>query len=230
MRRRSVLALVPLTIFVAGGCSAFGSATPPDEALATAQIKLAESDAVTIDLSNSGIPKGHNGVSKATGTGIISATEPKFKGQITGVIKGNPAGVELIAIGDKTWMSFFSKDFNPIDMADLSAPNPADLFHPETGVGRILTKTTDAAAGDKSRDGKVVLQSYTGKVPASEIQALLLLGDAAETFDVTYGIEPESGELRTAKITGEFYEGHTSTFTLKLSDYGKTIDIPTPAT
>lgn len=228
MRRRTLLALVPIALAVPlVGCSGTDTA-PPEEALTTAQQRFEETSGVAFDLKHSAIPKGHDGVAAATGTGLVDTDSPRFQGQVTGVIDGNQAGVDLIAVGDETWMSFFSQDYNPVEMSDLGAPNPANFFRPGEGVGKILADTTGATAGEQRREGDLVLRTYTGTVPADTIAGLFLLGEEADTFDVTYGIEPESGELRHATIEGEFYEGSTTTFTLTISDYGTTTEITAP--
>lgn len=196
MRRRSVLAAVPLVLTLAAGCSAFEDAVPPEEALETARTTFVESGTVAFDLKQSAIPKGRNGVSAANGSGVVDATTPKFQGQVTGVIGGNSAGVEIIAIDEDTWMSFFTQDFNPVDMADLGAPNPAEFFRTGSGVDQIIANTEDVTEGERTRDGDTVLQEYTGTVPKADIERLFGLGEGRDTFDVVYGIEPESGELR----------------------------------
>lgn len=229
MRRRSVLAAVPLVLTLTAGCSAFEEATPPKEALDTARTTYVDSGTVAFDLKSSAIPKGRNGVSAANGSGIVDTTAPKFQGQVTGVIDGASAGVEIIAIDDKTWMSFFTKDFNPVDMKDLGAPNPAEFFRTGSGVDQILEHTEGATAGEKTRDGDTVLQEYTGTVPAADIERLFGLAEGGEDFDVTYGIEPDSGELRQVEITGDFYKESETTYTLELSDYGKDVEITKPS-
>ena len=231
MRRRALLAsavLIPLTIAVTAACSGGPEAAPPAEAMKTAEQKLQSAEAVTIDL-RADLPKGVNGVSRANGTGIIDEQEPKFKGQVTGVIKGNPAGVDLIAIDDRTWITFFTKEYTQIDIEEeLGAPNPAELFRPSSGVATLLPATTNLKTGEQERNGQDILQRYTGTLPAEPIQKLLMLGDDADSFDVTYGIDVGTGELRSVVITGEFYPGESTTFTLNLSGYGKTVDIRTP--
>lgn len=229
MRRRSVLAAVPLALTLVAGCSAFEEATPPTEALDKARTIYVDSGTVTFDLKSSAIPKGRNGVSAANGSGIVDKTTPKFQGQVTGVIDGASAGVEIIAIDDKTWMSFFTKDFNPVDMKDLGAPNPAEFFRTGSGVDQILENTEDAKAGEKTRDGDTVLQEYTGTVPKADIERLFGLAEGGDTFDVTYGIEPDSGELRQVEITGDFYKESETTYTLGLKDYGKNVEITKPS-
>ena len=233
MRRRVVLALVP-ALLVLPACSG-GEDSPPEETQAPEQVLQAARErfeaavGLHIELTSSTIPEGRDGVSRAVGDGVVDAERPAFTGEITGRIQGNPAGVELIAIDEETWMSFFTEDFNPVDMADLGAPNPAELFRSETGVGRLLAETTQVQAGEKSRDGKDVLQTYSGTLPAGPVQDLFALGEAAQSFDVTYSIEPTSGELRAAKISGEFYEGSTTSYSVNLSEYGKSVTVDEPA-
>ena len=212
MRRRPLLAAVPLvlTLGLAAGCSGSGDATPPKQALETARTTFVDAGTV--------------------GSGVIDKTTPKFQGQVTGVIDGNSAGVEIIAIDTKTWMSFFTKDFNPVDMKDLGAPNPAEFFRTGSGVDQVIAHTTDPVVGERTRSGDTVLQEYTGKLPKADITRLFGLGEGGDTFDVTYAIEPESGELRSVKISGDFYKEAPTTFTLKLKDYGKSVTIDKPAT
>jgi len=228
MRRRTLLVSLPLVLGVVSGCSAFEEATPPGEALDTARTTFVDAGTVAFDLEQSAIPEGRNGVSAADGKGIIDEESPRFRGQVTGVIDGASAGVEIIAVDERTWMSFFTKNFNPVDMSDLGAPNPAEFFRTGSGVDQVLASTTDAEEGEQVRDGDTVLQEYTGTVPAEDIQRLFSLGEEAEEFDVTYGIEPESGELRTVEIQGDFYEEKPTTFTLELSDYGEDVEISAP--
>ncbi|MGO1165139.1 MAG: LppX_LprAFG lipoprotein [Janibacter sp.] len=228
MRRRTLLVSLPLVLGLLGGCSAFEEAAPPGEALETARTTFVDAGSVGFDLKHSAIPKGRNGVSAAEGSGIIDKDTPKFKGQVTGTIKGASAGVEIVAVDDKTWMSFFTKDFNPVKMSDLGAPNPAEFFRTGSGVDQVLEHTKGAKEGEQTRDGDTVLQEYTGTVPAKDIQRLFKLGEGADDFDVTYGIEPDSGELRTVVIEGDFYTEKPTEFTLELSDYGKDVEITAP--
>ena len=174
MRRRSVLAAVPLVLTLTAGCSAFEEAAPPAEALETARTTFVDAGSVGFDLKQSAIPKGRNGVSAANGSGIVDKTTPKFQGQVTGVIDGASAGVEIIAIDDKTWMSFFTEEYNPIDLSELGAPNPSGFFVPEKGLSRLLTETTGVSAGEAKRQGDTVLQTYSGALPGAPVDDLLV--------------------------------------------------------
>ena len=230
MRRRLALATALLCLPLAlVGCEDKTVAADPAAALAKAKTTLDTAKAVTLKLTSSAsIPSGHNGVSGAEGTGLIDATTPKFKGKVSAVVNGTPATVDMVAIGDKTWMSLFTPKLVPVDLEDLGAPNPGNLFKPDTGLSSLLTKATNPVAGADQRYGKEILTTYTAKVPGSVIKSLLYLGDDAATFDATFGIEKTSGQLRQAKLTGEFYTGTPATYTVVLTDYGKTIAIPEP--
>lgn len=236
MRRRLVLAAAALCLPVAvAGCSdetvsPSPSPTPdPAAVLAKAKSVLDEAKGVTLDLSSSiEIPRGSSGVSAAKGNGIIDAVTPKFKGTVSATVTGTPATVDMVAIGDRTWMSLFTPNLVPVDLEDLGAPNPGKLFAPGTGLSSLLTKATGAALGKEARLGKEVLQTYTATIPGSVIQDLLRLGTPKDTFAADFGILPATGELRQAKVTGPFYEGVSSTYTVVLTDYGKTVDIQQP--
>lgn len=230
MRRRLALATAALCLPLAlAGCEDKAATADPAAALAKAKTTLDTAKAVTLKLTSSAsIPSGHNGVSGAEGTGLIDAATPKFKGKVSAVVNGTPATVDMVAIGDKTWMSLFTPKLVPVDLEDLGAPNPGNLFKPDTGLSSLLTKATNPVAGADQRYGKEILTTYTAKVPGSVIKSLLYLGGDAATFDATFGIEKTSGQLRQAKLTGEFYTGTPATYTVVLTDYGKTIAIPEP--
>ena len=57
---------------------------------------------------------------------------------------------------------------------------------------------------------------------------LLGVGDATKSYDVTYGITVPGGELRTVTMTGPFYKGAISTYTLTLDQYGAPVEISKP--
>lgn len=229
MRRRSLLAALISLPIALSACTGESKPQDPTAALAKAKATFDTAKAVTIDLASSiDIPSGHNGVKGAKGTGIIDATTPKFKGQVTAVVNGTPATVDMVSIGAKSWMSLFTPKLAPVDLADLGAPTPSSFFDPATGLSQMLAKATDARATGEQRYGKEVLQTYAAQLPGSLIKALLRLGKDGTTFDAVFGIEPASGQLRQAKVTGNFYEGISSTYSVVLTDYGKSIDIPRP--
>lgn len=231
MRRRALLASsVTMAAVMLAGCS--GGETPeakadPKTQLAAAKKVFDEAKFVGLTLSSKNVPKTENGVTGAVGTGAISATEPKFKGSVTATIKGVGGSAEVITIGDAAYMKFFTPTYNPADLADLGAPNPSNFFDPAQGISQLLVETGNPVAGDKVRDGATVLQQFSGTLPGSRIKALFNLGDGAGEFTVTYGIA-EGDKLQLAEMTGPFFAGTTSTFTLRLKNYGTAVEITRP--
>lgn len=229
MRRRLALAAAASLAFGLAGCGSDAESANPSTALATARTTLDSATAVTLDLkSDQAIPSGHNGVSAAKGTGIVDATTPKFKGTVTAVIEGAPFNGDVITIGDTTWMTLFGAGYTEVDVAELGAPDPGSFFRPESGLSSLLAEVGSPAGGEEERYGREVLAKYTGTVPGSVVKNLLNLGTPEASFDAEFGILPETGELRTAELTGPFYETGDSTYTLVLTDYGTTIDIAEP--
>lgn len=225
--RRAVLALAGPVALAA--CSGTKAAPEPSPAavLAAAKAKLDKTPAVTIALTSTNVPPKANGVSAASGTGLISSTAPSFKGSVTATVNGLTGNVPVISIGEDAWIKLFTPEFTKADLSTLGAPNPSHLFDSTSGISSLLAQTKNPTRGDQVRQGQEILQTYTGTLPSAPVTSLLLLGKGAPDFAVAYGIA-DSGELRTATLTGQFYTGKTSTYRLVVKDYGKTIAITRP--
>lgn len=229
MRRRAVLTAALVGPLALAGCSKGTEAADPSAALAKAKTTLEAAKAVTVDLkADKPIPSGHNGVSAAKGVGLIDATNPKFKGTVSAVVSGAPVTTDIIAIGSDTWMKLFTPTFSKVDLKPLGAPNPTGFFVPGTGLSSLVDQVGSPAGGAEKRFGKEVLASYTGTVSGAVVKRLLNLGSDTATFQAEFGIVPASGELRTAKLTGPFYDTGDSSYSVTLTDYGKTVDITAP--
>ena len=227
--RSSLVAAVLVLPLALIACSGDAPTADPVAALAKAKTTLETAPAVTLDLkSDKPIPSGHNGVSAAAGTGLIDATSPKFKGTVSAVVSGAPVTTEVVAIGSDTWMKLFTPTFSKVDVVRLGAPNPAGFFVPGTGLSSILASVGSPAGGSEKRYGAEILASYTGSVSGSVVKKLLNLGTDTAVFRAEFGVATQSGELRTAKLTGPFYDTGDSSYSLVLTDYGKTIDITAP--
>ncbi len=200
---------------------------PPAERLDDARAALDKAGSVSLDLSSRDVPQRENGVTAAEGHGVVSETEPAFKGTITGTVEGVAGAVEVIAIGDDTWMRFFTPDYEKADLATLGAPNPATFFKPGEGISSLLPATADPTAGKDVRQGQEVLGTITGTLSGSLVEKVLGLGQGTGTYEVTYGLT-EADQLRTATIVGDFFPGATSTYVLVISDYGSPVAIDRP--
>lgn len=235
MRRRPLLlAVVALTgATLAGttlaGCSGDEAAAvrPPAQRLAAVKAAFDAAGTVQLDLTSRDVPPRENGVTQAKGAGVIDATEPRFQGTITGTIKGVAGTIDVIAIGESTYLKFFTPDYKETDFDTLNAPNPAMFFDTEEGISALLPQTGDPKDDGQTRAGAEVLDKITGTLPGSTVQELFHLGDGTGTFAVSYGIT-DADELRTATLVGPFFPPTEARYLLTLTDYGAPVEITSP--
>ncbi len=234
MLRRTVLASALTTAaLVFAGCTSSGpaeqSAGPSAaELLAAARKTFDAASSVSIVLTSEGVPAGVSGVTGTTGKAVISATEPKFDGQVTGTFGGVTGNIAVRAIGEKVWAKLFTETFEPFDLASVGAPNPARFFDPAHGLSALLTDTQKPALGEWARVDKDVVRQVSGTLSGARVKELLVLGEDTATFSVTYGITESSHVLRTVSLTGPFYGTATSTYDIVLADYGVPVEISAP--
>ncbi|MEO7071125.1 MAG: LppX_LprAFG lipoprotein, partial [Nostocoides sp.] len=139
----AAVALLPLSACTstANGTSSSTAKPNPVDVLAAAKQKFDTAKAVTITLTSTDVPPKANGVSAAQGTGIIDATTPRFKGQVTATVNGLTGNVPVITIGNDAYMKLFTPTYTKQDLAALGAPNPSGLFNPATGISSLLSQT-----------------------------------------------------------------------------------------
>jgi lipoprotein LprG len=230
MRRRpALLAVVALAGATLVGCTGEEAKAEPPPAERLAAVKTAFDGAKTVhlDLTSRDVPPRENGVTRAKGAGVIDGAEPKFQGTITGTIKGVAGTIDVIAIGEATYLKFFTPDYVETDFDTLNAPNPANFFDPDSGISALLPQTGDPRDDGQTRSGTEVLDKISGTLPGSTVEDLFHLGDGTGTFAVSYGIT-ESDQLRTATLTGPFFPPAEATYLLTLTDYGAPVEITSP--
>jgi lipoprotein LprG len=230
MRRRpallAVAALVAAELVACNGEDA-GSERPPAERLAAVKSAFDAARTVQLDLTSRDVPPRENGVTQAKGAGVIDPTEPRFQGTITGTIKGVAGTIDVIAIGEATYLKFFTPDYRETDFDTLNAPNPATFFDSDSGISALLPQTADPKDDGRTRSGAEVLDKISGTLPGSTVQDLFHLGDGTGTFIVGYGITT-TDELRTATLVGPFFPPAQATYLLTLTDYGAPVEITSP--
>lgn len=226
---RPVVAVAALAALVVTGCSGEAEAPErtPTERLAAAKAAFDGAGSMRLELTSTDVPDLQNGVTAARGSGVVSATEPKFAGSITGTVNGVAGQVEVVAVGETAWIKFFTPDFVETDLDTLNAPNPATFFHPERGISSLLPQTADPTAGGQVRAGREVLDQVTGSLPGRQVTDLLNLGDGTGTYRVTYALTG-ADELRSATLVGPFFPGVEATYALTLTDYGAPVEITRP--
>jgi lipoprotein LprG len=100
---------------------------------------------------------------------------------------------------------------------------------PDAGFSSLLTETTGVEKGDSVRGGQdnsEVLTEYSGTVSGDVVQNFI--PTASGEFDVVYTISGDD-ELRTARITGVFYQdSDPMSYTMTFDDYGTEQEITAP--
>jgi len=225
----SLLLALPTLAACSGddGKEAAAESRTPEEVLAEASTKLAETSGVELTLSTAALPEGVSGIAKAVGT-VTSA--PAFEGSITVVFAGQTVDVPVVAVDDTVYAQLpFTDGWNKINPREYGAPDPSDLVGAD-GFAGLLTVTESPEAGESVRGGannSEVLTTYSGTVPGDAMDTVIP-SSAGDSFDVEWQVT-DDGELRKATFDGVFYP-HTDpmTYTVEFSDYGTEKEIAAP--
>lgn len=199
--------------------------TPMDRLKATKKV-MDSAKGMHLVLSSEGVPESASGVTKGEGDG---GPAPAFKGTLTARISGVQADVPIVAVDDKVWAKLpIWPSMRRMDPGDYGAPNPATLFSTDRGMSSLLPKTKKATFGKERRDKNDVVRVITGELAGKDVVAVLALGNPDLTYKVTYLITSDN-ELRSAAVRGVFFNDATTTYTLRLDEYGKKVDVQPPA-
>lgn len=222
--------LAPLalaTALVLAGCSGpggSGAAKPtPDEVLAKAKQLLDDTSGVRLQLETPQLPKEISGVVKADG---IATHQPAFEGTIDLLYSGFTGTVPVTAVDGMVCAVLpFTEDYVDVDPAEYGAPDPAALMDPDSGVSPWLTATAEVEEGAQVRDGADVLSTFDGTLGGRAVASAIPSADRSADFDATFSID-EDGRLRTASVTGPFYQGKPElTYDVTFTEYGTEKDI-----
>lgn len=230
LSRLAPFALVGALLVSGAACSSAEGGTDgatPEEVLATAKAKLDETSGVVITLKTDDLPEGVTGILAAEGVGTHA---PAFEGSIDVSISAGDFQVPVVAVDGLVYAEIpLSPGMQQVDPGEYGAPDPAQLMSPDEGFSSLLPETTGLEKGDSIRggeDNKEILTEYSGTVPGATVENII--PGSTGDFEVTYTVS-DSGELRTAVLTGEFYKGaDTMTYTLGFDDYGTEKDITAP--
>jgi lipoprotein LprG len=228
MRLRSLTAGMTLLLALTactGDQAAKASVTPADR-LAAAKAAMDGAGSVHLVLRSRDIPASAGGVLGADGVGTHA---PAFKGTLAARLAGVQASVDVVSVGSELYLKLpFSSQFVRTDPATYNAPDPSRLFAAQGGLSSLLTGTTGITLGSRTRSGSTVLQTVSGSLPGRALDGLLPIGEPDATFAATYGLTDPGNELRTVTLTGPFFRGSTSTYTLTLDRYGDPVEIRKP--
>lgn len=203
-----------------------------DDAVALlTEVKKTIDETASVHLVITGRDLPDSGQVLASGDGVATHA-PAFKGKLTVRAAGAPIDAEVVAVGSKVYAKLpFTPRFielPPSQLAGLGAPDPAILLDPAKGLTGVLPTLKDAKVKGETRDGAKVLTEVTGSVEGKTLQGIFPKAPAEQTFPSTFKIDKDTKQLVSATITGQFYDGATSSYDITFDKYGEKVEITKP--
>lgn len=225
-RRPAVAGLLLMVLAVLAGCSSGGSHTDPAAVLSQARQSLSSAKTLHFTLSSEGLP--------ATGTVLVrgegdAARPDKLSGTFTVRASGFTADVGAVATGGTLYAKLpLAAGFTRTDPARLGIGDPGALF--SSGVDRLLAAAMNPTDAGRDRLSGELLDEVAVTLPGQVVGDVLRIADPAQPVRGRIGVTAdEPHQVRRVELTGRFYEGTDTTYTIVLTDYGKPVEIRAPA-
>lgn len=195
------------------GCT--GAEESSDGPLAQARQALEETSGVELTMSTDRVPQGADGFLRLAGT---ATNAPAFDGKVGIYVNDLTDTLPMVAVDGAVYAQLpYTDTFAEVDPAAYGTPDPAELMDPGHGIAGWLAETQ----GAEEADGEV-----TGTIPGRTIAELFESADRAGTFEATYELDDD--RLQRAVVTGPFYKGKDTTYTLDIGQYDVSEDISRP--
>jgi lipoprotein LprG len=160
----------------------------------------------------------------------VAAPPDALEGEIRLLFSGLPTTIPVVSVDGELYANILGSGFAPVDADTLGFSDPAALIDPERGVSQLLRSGSDVTAGDEVRVDSEVYDQVTSTLPGELVDQVLALADPAAEVEATWAIDPATGQLRQATLTGRFYDtGSNQTYTVTLGDYDEPVEISAPA-
>lgn len=203
-----------------------GGGDSPEEALTAAKEKFDDAESVRLRLSTESTPTSGDAVLGADGT---LTQQPAFEGEVKVVISGFTADVPIVSLDGEVLAKLpMTPKYTAIDPAEYGAPDPADFVDPDAGISTLLTQLEDVEEGEQTRQGDLILTTYTGTLPGERVKPIIPSADEKGTYETEIGLD-EDGLIRTLEVTGDFFEADGDvTYEVTLDDYDKPVTVKKP--
>lgn len=232
MRFRAVL-LTTAAVLTLTACSDDGGeseeAQPEDPTarLEAAADLLDGTSGVTFALEGSDLPDSGTVILGAEGAAV---PPDALEGEIRLIFSGLPTTIPVVAVDGELYADILSSGFQQVDADTLGFSDPSALIDPERGVSQLLRSGSDVAAAGEVRVDSEVYDQITSTLPGDLVDQVLTITDPAAQVDATWAIDPDTGHVRQATLTGPFYDtGGDQTYTVTLSNYDEPVEISAPA-
>lgn len=221
MRRLLALIMTGVLAVLLTACGSSGASSQPvSQRLQEAKAFIDNSDAFNFTLSTTSVPSGVIGVLSASGEGTH---QPGFQGTIKVSAAGLAAQVDVTAVDGKVWAKAPILGLNSpqiisaSQLAQYGAPDPAALMSKTTGITSLLTTATGFDAGKQTRDGSVIVTTYTGTIPGADVAKLIPVANNSAAFTVVFSLTSDN-HLQTASLTGPFFaSAGNTTYTVTMT-------------
>ena len=230
--RRTVLALLALTVLTVPALTACGGGKPQESAsqlLGRAKTTLDHASSVHFVLTSSGAPT--TGTALVGGEGDI-ARPASFRGTLKVLASGATVDLRVVSVDGRVYAQLpFTSAYSVVQPAAFGFGDPGALLDPDTGISQLLNGATSAKLGAEKRVGGEVVREVSAQLPGDLVQKILTSKDPGKPVKAQFSIASDSGQLRRAELTGPFFSAtKDATFTLDLSKFGAHVSITAPPT
>jgi lipoprotein LprG len=229
VRRRVafVLTLMALTASaVLAGCSDDRPASPRST-LVEAKRQLDGTRTVHFRVTSAGLPE--SGAVLVGGDGVAKRPAA-FSGRFRIATGGVALTLKVISVDGALYAQIpFTDRFAATDPDRLAISDPALMLDPKQGLSSFLTEAARVTHVGRSRSGREVVTHIRARLPAKVVGRLLVVADAGATFETSFFVAEDTGQLRKATFRGPFYGKNTATtYTVVLDRYGEPATITKP--
>ncbi len=224
--RRACACLGAIGLFAVAACDGGGEVDDPAGALENAGQLLSESSSVRFTVEGEGLPDSGTVVVRAEG---VAVPPHSFEGDIRIRAGALPATVPVVSIDGTVWAELpMTNGFEEVGTDDLGVGDPGALIAADGGVNELLTSGSDMSAEGQTRIDGDVYDQVQSIVPGELVGEILAIDDPDAEVQATWALDPDSGRLRQASLTGPFYGGGEQTYTVHLDDYDADVEISAP--
>jgi lipoprotein LprG len=230
MKRLVPLVMGAAAVLLLGACSGGDDGAEgekPADLVARAGTTLAATDSVHFTVTSADVPDDATALLGGEGD---AARPDQFKGDLDVRLFGAEVTVPVVSVGGTLYAKLpFAADYTTVDPGQVGISDPGALLAADGGVTSLLADATDAADAGETRIGEVVAKQVTATIPGATVASVLTTVDPAADFDATFAIDPDTGQLLQAVLSGPFYDAATdSTYTIQLSAFDEPVEITAP--
>ncbi len=203
-----------------------GAGDDPQAALEAAGQLLTEAESVRFTVEGQDLPDSGTIVVGAEG---IAVPPGSFEGGVRVKSGALSSTVDVVSIDGQLWAQLPMTDgYEEMDAESLDFGDPGKLIDPDEGVSLLLRSGAEVTSADQVRVDGEVYDQIESVIPGELVDAILAISDPDADVQATWSLDPDTGQLRQAALTGPFYEGGEQTYVVSLDDYDDPAEISAP--